>query len=488
MRLRTDRPEFYNDICEEIRLFLPKTTIELVDIDADSSDDDGFMTAYLSVGERFSAAVTYSVGGRVYSYRHSSPYRGGSELVEKRYAKRCIKVAVFRTMQSAYPDRLIPWGSLTGIRPTRLFRELNATEGREEAIRLMSREFDVSSDKISLANTICNVQKPIIESAGPNEFDVYVGIPFCRTRCLYCSFASELRTKKTDMAAYLSAVLEDIRLGAAMSKRMNMLPRAFYIGGGTPTILNEDELRMLLDHLVSMYEISGQEFTVEAGRPDTITLEKLKIMREYGVNRISVNPQTMRDATLKLVGRDHTAKDMIVCYEMARQVGFDCINIDLIAGLPNENVSDMEHTLSEVMRLDPECLTVHTLAIKRSSRLHEHIERYELPDVSTVERMTALGAAAAEKLGMVPYYMYRQKYMAGNLENVGYSKPGNICVYNIDMMEDSLSIIAHGAGSMTKRVFDEGGRIERVPNPKDIATYIAKLAVTQNEREKLFAF
>ena len=242
-----------------------------------------------------------------------------------------------------------------------------------------------------------------------------------------------------------------------------------------------------MDFAEETYNIApGTEFTVEAGRPDTITAEKLRIIKQRGATRISVNPQTMCDKTLHLVGRDHTSEDIKACFNLARDIGFDSINMDLIAGLPGETAADMQHSVNALVELSPECLTVHTLAIKRSSRLRENLSEYALPDVSEVEKMTEIGALGAEETGMLPYYMYRQKYMAGNMENVGYAKPGSICIYNIDMMEDSLSIIAHGAGAMNKRVFPSGGRIERVPNPKDIETYISKLQKTHADRLALF--
>ena len=501
MKLYTDRPDFYNDICEEIRLFLPRAEIELCDaatgetldksgIFGDErflSSEDGELSAYVSDdGEFYNAKAVFSYGGKEFSCGHRQPYRGGSELIEKRYAKRCIKVAVFRALKKAFAERSIPWGSLTGIRPTRLLRELIDAEGHEEAIRLMLEEFDVTPEKTALADRIVSVQRPVLASAKQNDFGVYIGIPFCRTRCLYCSFASQLRTKKTDMAAYLAALTRDSSLGSVMAKELGLEPRSFYMGGGTPTILTADELDMLLDHICASYDTAGREFTVEAGRPDTITEDKLRVLKAHGVDRVSVNPQTMCDKTLRLVGRDHTAAQLIECYDMVRSIGFASVNCDLIAGLPNETEEDMAYTLEKVKALSPECLTVHTLAIKRSSRLHEHMDEYDMPSGETVESMIRMGAEAAAEMGMEPYYMYRQKYMAGNFENVGYSKPGSICIYNIDMMEDSLSIIAHGAGSMTKRVFNEAGRIDRVANPKDIDTYIAKVDITDAERRRLF--
>lgn len=483
MKLVTNRPEFYNDICEEIRLFLPREAIVL-----DCAEErQSVLSLILNKDGAFVCTAVYSVGEAEYVYTHSTLLREETDIIERRYAKRCMKAACFRVLRKAYPEKLIPWGSLTGIRPTRLLRELIDTEGREEALRLMREEFDVDEKKIRLADEINSVQLPYIESAAENEFGVYVGVPFCRTRCLYCSFASQIRTPKTDMASYLAALQKDIELGSAMSKRLGMIPRSFYFGGGTPTILTENELDKLLDKVLSCYDTKGKEFTVEAGRPDTITEEKLRIMKAHGVNRVSVNPQTMCDKTLKLVGRDHTSSDIVKCFELVRKVGFESVNMDLIAGLPNETEDDFKASLAAVESLSPECLTVHTLAIKRASRLHEHMDEYVLPPVESVERMVEMGLSCAEKMGMKPYYMYRQKYMAGNLENVGYSVPGSVCVYNIDMMEDGMSIIAHGAGAMTKRVFDGGGRIERVPNNKDIATYIEKTEETNAERERLFS-
>ena len=487
MRLYTDRPDFFNDISEEIRLFLPAAELEL-STDIPVSDNGDYILAVLgNDGISFAAEAEFVRSGEHFSYTHISPYRNETPLIEKRYAKRCIKISVFRCLRKAFPSAPLPWGSLTGIRPTRLLRELILTEGEAEARRLMLDEFDVSTEKYGLARRIVTVQEDILSSVKPNDVDVYIGIPFCRTRCLYCSFASQLRTKKTDMAPYLSALEKDISLGAAMAEEAGLRVRSLYLGGGTPTVLTADELRSLIEHTLSAYRVApGTEFTVEAGRPDTITREKLEALLSCGVTRISVNPQTMCDSTLRAVGRDHSSEDIIDCFNTARAMGFDSVNMDLIAGLPGEDESSMRHSIDEILKLGPDCLTVHTLAIKRSSRLHEHLNEIVLPNADVVEHMTAIGAEGAERLGMLPYYMYRQKYMAGNMENVGYSKPDKVCIYNIDMMEDALSIIAHGAGAMTKRVFNEGGRIERVPNPKDIDTYIAKLAATNEARRRLF--
>ncbi|MCH5278852.1 MAG: coproporphyrinogen dehydrogenase HemZ [Christensenellaceae bacterium] len=487
MLLYTNRQNFFNDICEIIRLFLPQATIELCEDNPGFSGADSLYVTLVDRDEHFVAEASLCFNGISYSYIHTAPYRDESALLEKRYGKRCIKVAAFRAMRKAFPETSLPWGSLTGIRPTRLLRELKLTEGEQNANRLMLNEFDVTEEKLRLADKIVTVQTEVLGSIRHDEVDVYIGIPFCKTRCLYCSFASQLRTQKTDMSAYLSALKRDILNGVKLVKANGLHVRALYLGGGTPTILTADELSDLIDFAITEYDVKPRtEFTVEAGRPDTITAEKLRVIKKYGATRISVNPQTMCDATLRAVGREHTSEDIRKCFMLAREIGFDSINMDLIAGLPGEDAHGMQCTIDEVIKLDPDCLTVHTLAIKRSSRLKEQLEHIALPAISEVERMTAIGSAGAEAMGMLPYYMYRQKYMAGNMENVGYSKADKVCIYNIDMMEDALSIIAHGAGAMTKRVFLGEQRIERVPNPKDIATYIEKLDRVHAERMELF--
>lgn len=483
VRIYTDHPEFLNDIADVARLYLPME--EVIPAEEDYRlGDEVFIHAVMEMDNEWRAVCRCESGAgeKQYIYRH--PAVEGSELVCKRYIKRCLKIGVFRAMGSSFQANL-PWGSLTGIRPTRLLRELIEEKGEDEALRFMEQEFDVSPHKLSLAGEIVNIQRPFMENIG-NGADVYIGIPFCRTRCLYCSFLSEVRTKKTDMAAYIKALKEDISLGAAILRDSGYHIRSMYMGGGTPTVLTEDELKDVLDHALEQYGGSGRGFTVEAGRPDTITKEKLQAIYSRGARRISINPQTMCSRTLELVGRSHSPREIIEAYQAAREQGFDSINMDIIAGLPGESLADVEHTLSEIKKLSPDNLTVHTLAIKRSSRLKGMLEEYSLPDADEAEAMVNAGMAAAADMGMRPYYMYRQKYMRGNLENVGYARPGTECMYNIDMMEETVSIMAHGAGAMTKRIFDGECRVERIPNPKDVATYIAKVQDVAKEKRSLY--
>lgn len=485
IRLYSNKAEYTADIADELRLFLAKEEITIsgskacadIAVTIQNGKDDGLKrTAY--------ANINIPKGKAEYVWQCDIP--GDADMLEvKRREKRAVKIAVFRAMAKVY-GFMPPWGSLTGIRPTRLLRELYIRHGEEEALSMMRQDFDVSEEKLRLAMEINSVQQPILDTQTELDADVYIGIPFCASRCLYCSFASQVRTKKTDMAAYLAALKRDITAGSAILKKANRRIRALYIGGGTPTVLTADELDSLICHALEAYSGFSGEFTVEAGRPDTITKAKLEVLKRRGVNRLSVNPQTMNMATLELIGRSHTPQDIIAAFGMARDMGFDRINMDVIAGLPGEHAADMEHTLNEIVKLSPENLTVHTLALKRSSRLVTEGERYPMTTAEEVERMVAMGAEAAKAMNMRPYYMYRQKYMSGNLENVGYAKENCECIYNIDMMEDTTAIMSHGAGAMTKCVYDAARRVERVPAPKEISVYINKIDRLSEDKAKLF--
>ena len=491
IKLITDHPEYANDIAEEIRLFYSNTEVDIVSSDDTLRDGDVIISVFLkSDGREWISDAHYRgvYGARVenYDYSYTMPAVNGSELIVKRYEKRCVKVAVFRLLKGIFKDNNTPWGSLTGIRPTRLLRELTGELGESGAMRTMTDMFDVSNEKLSLAKQICDAQSPVLATQTQDDVDVYVGIPFCRTKCMYCSFASCVRTKKTDMAAYIDALCRDIEFGAQIVCESGRKVRSMYVGGGTPTVLTAQELNRVLECAIEAYGGYGNEFTVEAGRPDTIDREKLEIIRSFGAKRISINPQTMNQRTLHLVCRDHTVEDIFNCYDLARDVGFEVINMDVIVGLPEETINDVGNTFERIYELAPNNLTVHTLAIKRSSALKSQLGNYKLAQAEEVERMVELGYATAQRLGLHPYYMYRQKYMSGNLENVGYAADGCDCIYNIDMMEDTTTIMAHGAGAMTKVMFDAERRVERIPNPKDIGTYIAKVAKLAEEKRAMF--
>ncbi len=481
--LYTNRPGYAADIAEIIRAYLGMEEITQADC---WLEENAYAIEALLL-ENGEVTVRGKKHGMLeVSYTWSVDTNADNAIIRKRKEKRAFKIAVFRVMRQLEPDIVLPWGSLTGIRPTKLLRELIEEMGEREALRVFTEDFDVRPQKAALAASILSAQKSILQYIGPLDADVYVGIPFCKTRCLYCSFASELIGKGGVPEEYQNALYRDIELGADIARRGGYHIRSMYVGGGTPTVLSAEQLKRLLAHAISCYGGYGTELTVEAGRPDTVDAEKLRALKEMGVNRISLNPQTMQAQTLKRIGRAHTPEEIIKAYEIARQIGFD-INMDVIAGLPGETEEDIKNTLHEIAALKPDNLTVHTLAVKRSSLLKRQLEEYPLPSSDVAERMVKQGAQYAAALSMHPYYMYRQKYMRGNLENVGYATQGKDCVYNVDMMEEAASIFAHGAGAMSKRVFQgRDQRVERIPAPKDIPTYIGKLSVIYAQKEKLF--
>ena len=476
IQLITNVPGFTNDIAEEIRLFLG-----MVEISSDAVEDPEFSCEILFQNNAAVCTLTpFQVNSSVKVQEYSDA------LDKKRQEKRAVKLAVYRAMQQVFTVET-PWGSLTGIRPTKLFRDIAARSSEEEASLQFSEIFSVRPDKLSLVEAIHRVQKPIISSVTGKIADIYFGVPYCKTRCLYCSFGSEVSKSRNQLKEYLFHFKSEIAASAAILKKYGFTVRSAYFGGGTPTVFCEEDLHELLSFIEEQYSgLKNKEFTVEAGRPDTITPEKLKILRAHGVTRISINPQTMNEKTLHLIGRSHSAESVYTCFQNAREAGFENINMDTIAGLPGETLSDFRYTLDEIMKLGPESLTVHTLAIKKSSRLKDKLAEYPLPRPETTEKMVAAGAEAARSLKMQPYYMYRQKYMNGNLENVGYCLPGFECIYNIDMMEETVTVMAHGANTITKRVFGGENRVERIANPKNVPTYFEKLPLILENKDRFF--
>jgi oxygen-independent coproporphyrinogen-3 oxidase len=333
----------------------------------------------------------------------------------------------------------------------------------------------VSDEKARLSLDIAKREKKILENVHrDNGYSIYIGIPFCPTTCLYCSFTSyPIAIWKKRIKEYLGALFKEIDFISDFYQ--DKILDTVYIGGGTPTTLEPEELESLLGYVREKLDFSQvKEFTVEAGRADSITKEKLEVLKKYGVSRISVNPQTMKDDTLKLIGRQHTVEQVISAFNLAREVGFDNINMDIILGLPSETEIDVQHTIDEIIKLNPDSLTVHSLAIKRASRLNQWVEENGVSTLKNTDTTMKIAGEGAQKLDMKPYYLYRQKNMSGNFENVGYAREGKYGIYNMAIMEEVQTIVALGAGSITKRVYPDG-RIERCDNVKDVALYIEKI-------------
>ncbi len=392
------------------------------------------------------------------------------ELILKRMEKRFSKLGLYKILSEHYSVNL-EWGALTGIRPTKM-----AYQAGDDFEKEFEQVFAVSPKKIALVKDILQTQKGIIDLKG--EFsDVFVSIPFCPTKCLYCSFISQQITKQETVKSYVTALIKEIEGGLKLIKN----PRSLYVGGGTPVSLDCDDLERLLTALKPIIN-KVNEFTVEAGRPDAITKEKLEILKKYGVTRVCVNPQTFKDDTLKIIGRKHTANDILEKYELVKSFGFS-INMDFIAGLPSETFSDFENSINKAIALNPDNITVHTLCLKKGSVLKEKVKRLSENEIS---KMIDFSHNALKQNGYNPYYLYRQKYMAGNLENTGYSKKGKECIYNIDVMEETSSNIAFGANAVSKVVFIKDNRIERYGAPKDVLTYINKIETIIKNKEMLY--
>lgn len=398
---------------------------------------------------------------------------------DKQVFRNVLKLAAYRLL-GQLSDRILPWGDLTGVRPSKIATKL-LSEGMDSAgVEAYYKQiYDVSDKKAKLATTVAGNELELVRTLDYyNSYCLYVGIPFCPSRCLYCSFTSYPIAQYADKAKlYIDTLCEELVYLADKYKHKKLL--AIYIGGGTPTSISHELLDILLMKLHDTF-LCGErgksllEFTVEAGRPDSITREKLLVMKRHGVTRISINPQTMNDATLRTIGRAHTADETRQAFLLARECGFDNINMDLIAGLPGETLDSMRNTLDEVKKLSPESLTVHSLAIKRAANLKQQMDTFESAINKDMDAMLDLVADVAAGLSMEPYYMYRQKNIGGNLENVGYAVHGAPCIYNVLIMEELTDIIAAGAGASTKLVFHRENRVERIENCKSVDDYIAR--------------
>lgn len=377
---------------------------------------------------------------------------------------------------SEFTGHTLPWGMLTGIRPTKIIMKWMEEESDPQILeKRFTETYLADEQKASLCRRVALKEKSILESHPfSDEYSLYIGIPFCPTTCLYCSFTSFPAVRFGNrMAPYLDALFQEMEY---VAKNSGKPLSSIYVGGGTPTALDADSLRRLMAKIHELYPVDSiREFTVEAGRPDSITREKLQVLKDAGVERISINPQTMHQETLDLIGRAHTVDQTREAFALAREVGFDVINMDIITGLPGEDVSHVRGTLDEIFRMKPDNFTVHSLAIKRAANLNIEMERYQSLVKGSTNEMLRLVDEMCMNMGMEPYYMYRQKNIPGNLENIGYSLPGKEGLYNILIMEEKQDIIACGAGSSTKFVFPEENRIERTENVKNLDHYIQRI-------------
>ncbi len=468
IEVKVNIPSYEYDIHSLVKAFYPKAEVSVQVKEQFETD------SLLKLDVAFDAqGVTVTV-----LEKEEVIYAGTSDLPEtltRKEVKDRFKRLIY-TALSNYSHTTLPWGTLTGIRPTKIpMAMLEAGVSEEEIKEYMQSTYYCSEEKIQLSTEVAKWEKELLGKLDyENGYSLYLGIPFCPSTCLYCSFTSyPLGKWEKRVDEYLDALIRELDYIAEECKEKVL--NTVYIGGGTPTTLNAAQMDRLLTAIEGKFDLTHvQEFTVEAGRPDSVDEEKLQAIKKHAVTRISVNPQTMKEETLKIIGRHHTVQQTVDAFHLARKVGFDNINMDLIIGLPGETKEDVAHTLEELGKLDPDSITVHSLAIKRAARLNLFKDTYEEMGLENSGEIMDLTYAACKEAGLLPYYLYRQKNMAGNFENVGYAKPDKAGIYNILIMEEKQSIIAAGAGASTKMVYPDG-RIERVENVKDVGQYIERI-------------
>ena len=393
---------------------------------------------------------------------------------DRKATKNVLKSMLYELLRD-YTGQDLPWGNLTGIRPTKIPMALLEQGWKNTEIAdYMRKTYYTSNEKTALSIMIANRERHILKDINYEDgYSLYVGIPFCPSICLYCSFSSSpLSVWKNKVDTYLDALCKEIEACARIYRNRKL--DTIYMGGVTPTTLEPYQMDRLLTKIEECFDRSYlKEFTVEAGRPDSITREKLEVLRKHGISRISINPQTMNQSTLDIIGRRHTVEQTVEAFHLARELGFDNINMDLIVGLPGEEYEQVEHTMKEVTALDPDSITVHSLAVKRAARLNMFKDQYKEMTFTNNQQIMEMTARYAYQAGHSPYYLYRQKNMAGNFENVGYAKPDSAGIYNILIMEEKQSILALGAGATSKKV--SGELIERTENVKDIKNYVERI-------------
>ena len=447
----------------------------------------------------FSLSVYDGQGGVTAQVVHSSKYAAGyhefsaqdlNGTPEEVYhvLQHAIKMAFYKAGKEILGIQP-PWGALTGVRPVKLpTRSLKEGMTPEQAREKLMADYDVTPVRADLAMDCAKASLAVDNSLKPDEVSIYVGIPFCPTRCSYCSFVSaDVHKTLKLMTPYLEQVHAELDATAAALKEAGLTVRSFYMGGGTPTTLTAPQMDALLTKCRESLPLERcSEFTVEAGRPDTMTREKLEVLKRHNIGRISINPQTLQDDVLRAIGRRHNADDIRKAYALAREVGFEWINMDLIAGLPRDTYEGFCASLEGVLEMDPENVTVHTLALKKGSTLMEKGD--EIPSGEDVARMLEFTLNTLRNKGYLPYYLYRQKYMSGSLENVGWSKPGTESLYNIVMMEELHTVVSIGGGGVTKLVDAENARIIRLPNPKYPHDYLTMTEKIMEQKKEIVEF
>ena len=479
--IKINKANYEYDVHSIVKAFYPEYQVKVITPESKKiteCENPDFEIALTQSGARF------FIGDNEYEWQHGI---AESTQAAQGSFKDGFKSFLYKVLE-AHTGKSLPWGNLTGIRPTKIaYGMLEEGKSDSEIAEFLQKKHFVSEEKIDLSIDIAKREREILKDVHyEGGYSLYIGIPFCPTTCLYCSFTSyAIAAYRQVVDDYVDCVIKEMEY---VSKRYShKILDSVYIGGGTPTTLEPHQLDKLITRLKQLFDFTTvKEFTVEAGRADSITEEKLEVLYRHGVDRISVNPQTMKQETLNIIGRRASVDQTVEAFKLARKVGFTNVNMDLILGLPGEDEQDVQNTIDRVVELEPDSLTVHSLAIKRASKLSQWIVENGISTLNNTDETMKIAAEGAKRLGMEPYYLYRQKNMSGNFENVGYAKEGKYGLYNILIMEEKQTIVALGAGSITKLVLPDG-RIERCDNVKDVKLYIEKIEEMIQRKEDLFA-
>jgi len=456
-----------------------------------TGEADSTLRLKLSVGAQYlTATATLHRNGTVYHGASRAPRRllSGEDTQDRRVHQRILKTAFYRAGTAAL-GKAPPWGSMTGVRPVKIpTRAMEQGASARQADALLRNVYFVTPRRRQLAITCAQESLRAKALLKPDELSLYIGIPFCPTRCTYCSFVSaDVKRALRLVEPFLAKLYEELYMAGETLRHLGLSVRTVYIGGGTPTTLSAGQLDRLLERIAAAIDFSHcTEYTVEAGRPDTITAEKLAVLRRHGVGRVSVNPQSMSDAVLAAMGRAHKGEDVLRAWALARQSGIPCVNMDLIAGLPADATEGFRHTIDQIMALAPENITIHTLARKKGSHLAAQAQ--QLPPDEALSDMLDYAWTVLAQAGYVPYYLYRQKNMSGSFENIGWSKPGFQSLYNLCMMEELHSVLALGGGGVTKLVDPVRGRIVRITNAKYPQEYVENTLTSGDKWARIRSF
>lgn len=466
---------FHYELENLARLFYPNEKITVI------KSPEALEPPYIATELSDKLSVSVKIGEY---QRSSSAALGGDVENERMLCEMLYKILVDLT------DITPPWGMITGVRPVKLYRALKSTEGEENADKYYRDKLFVSDEKLRLAKITEKVEKRIINLSSPKSFSLYIAIPFCPSRCRYCSFVQSSTERSAKLIEpYVKLLCEEIERTAEIVSGLDLRLETVYMGGGTPTTLSPEQMDTVLSAVNRSFDVSGlREFTVEAGRPDTVTAEKLISIKENKVKRISINPQTLSDSVLEAVGRRHTAEQFFRAFELARKIGFDSINTDLIAGLPTDTVEGFRSSLDGVIALDPECITVHALSMKRSATLTQDGTSIDRDDALRAGEMLSYAANRLTDSKYIPYYLYRQSRMVGNLENTGWSKKGFESLYNIYVMDETHTILGCGAGAVTKLKRFGTNYLERIFNFKYPYEYIDRFDELIDRKNGIYTF